>query len=63
MLACHVPAQLVSSGQPDVLVDGEYDEPVHVALTDGVVSQAGTRELKFLKVKSRNAVTGGCHWY
>ena len=50
VLPCQVTAELVAAGETDVLVDGEDDEPVQVALAYREVSQAGAGEFKRIEI-------------
>ena len=50
MLARQVATELVAGGEADVLVDGEDDEPVQVALAYREVSQAGAGEFKRIEI-------------
>ena len=57
MLASQVSTQLVAPGEADVLVYREDDESVQVALANREMGQAGTRQLKRIKIQSR--IVGG----
>ena len=56
VLPCQVTAELVAAGEADVLVDGEDDEPVQVALAYREVSQAGAGEFKRIEIQSKREV-------
>ena len=50
MLASQVSTKLVAPGEADILVYREDDESVQVALANREMGQAGTRQLKRIKI-------------
>ena len=52
VLTSEVTTESVATRQTNIIVDSEDHETISVAFTKGKVSQAGTRHLECLKIKS-----------